>query len=193
VARRDRALAAVDPSLVAYLERHNDAATRLVVPRRPAAELLRLDTSGALARLDVDAWGLRQIGELAELREVELAEEIHECLDHHSPQALLRDLHRSVQAFGDVELRRVASPTSSEALTRARSAVRSAMAERAGSAAEVVGATRLGQLGLAELRAVMAMPWADARPEQPLPLPSRAPSLEDAAWFGLSGGYDPDV
>ena len=51
----------------------------------------------------------------------------------------------------------------------------------------------LMQAGMSELRTILARPWSESRPDSPLPLPSRAPGAEDHVWFGLSGGYDPDV
>ena len=88
----------------------------------------------------------------------------------------------------------MASPTSSAlALERIRAAVRSAMAHRSRDDALQPLATRLMNEGMTELRTILARPWADSRPEKPLPLPRTYPGLEDSFWFGSSGGYDPDV
>ena len=188
-ARRDRALAASDPALVQHLERHDRDAERLRPPDAGAA-LLRGIGGRPITRFDLRAWPIRPPDQL---RELEPSDELHECLDHRTPQAFLRDLHRPVIAFGDVQLRRVASPTSTGALTRGRRAVREAMALRFGGMATTPLATRLAEDGMEELRTILARPWADSRPANPLPLPSRAPSFEDSQWFGMSGGYDPDV
>ncbi len=114
-------------------------------------------------------------------------------MEHRTPQAFLRDLHRPVQHFGGVELRRVPSPTAAGALARARALVAETMARSTRGAAAVELSSQLAQEGFAELRAALARPWEESRPANPLPMPSRAPSAEDMRWFGLSGGYDPDV
>jgi hypothetical protein len=88
----------------------------------------------------------------------------------------------------------VVSPTSSAlALERIRAAVRDAMKHRSRDDAVQPLATRLMNDGMAELRTILARPWADSRPAKPLPMPRSYPGLEDSLWFGSSGGYDPDV
>ncbi len=187
IARRDRAMAAADPELVAHLERHGRDGDRL--RRLPDADPLPARPS--IARLDLDAWAIRQMGEE---RELEPPEELRRALGHRTPQAFLRDLHRPVQAFGEVELRRVESPTSSAlALARIRAAVRGAMEHRSRDDALQPLATQLMTEGMRELRTILARPWGESRPTKPLPLPRSYPGLEDSMWFGSSGGYDPDV
>lgn len=188
IARRDRAMAAARPELVAHLERHQSDAERLrMLPRADP-----LPARAPIARFDLDAWRIRQID--AEPRELEPSEALRQALSHRTPQAFLRDLHRPVVAFGEVELRRVASPTSSTlALERIRTAVQGAMSHRSRDDAIQPLATRLMNEGMRELRTILARPWAESRPAKPLPLPRTYPGLEDSMWFGSSGGYDPDV
>ncbi|HEU5060639.1 MAG TPA: hypothetical protein VFU21_29110 [Kofleriaceae bacterium] len=189
VARRERAMAAADRALIHHLERHERDAGALrhlpaadPVPERPS-----------IARFDLDAWPL-PAQPRGEPRELEPSEELRRALGHRTPQAFLRDLHRPVYAFGRVELRRVPSGTSvSVALARVRSAIAGAMVHHGRADAVQPLATRLMNEGMAELRTILARPWADSRPENPLPMPGTLPGVEDSAWFGLSGGYDPDV
>ena len=187
IARRDRAIAAADPDLVAHIERHQGDAARL----RGVPTADPLPARAPLARLDLGVWPIRQPGEE---RELEPSEELRRMLRHQTPQAFLRDLHRPVLAFGDVKLRRVASATSSSlALERIRAAVRAAMQHHSRDEAVQPLATRLMNEGMNELRTILARPWADSRPAKPLPMPRTYPGLEDSLWFGQSGGYDPDV
>lgn len=188
IARRDRAIAAARPELVAHIERHRRDGERL--RQLPADD--PLPARAPIARFDLDRWGIREAD--GEARELEPSEEVRRLLSHRTPQAFLRDLHRPVTAFGEVQLRRVASPTSSAlALERVRAAVRSAMAHRGREEAAQPLATRLMNDGMRELRTILARPWAESRPEKPLPLPRTYPGIEDSMWFGSSGGYDPDV
>lgn len=190
VERRERALAAADPAFMAHFEQHEATADRLksALPARGEALLRVIDRP--LALFDLDVWRLREV---AEARELEPSDEIRDAMLECAPQAFLRDLHRPVQMFGDVELRRVPSPTSAAALMRARNAVNKAFAERPAKAGRVALASSEAAAGFGELREVLARPWADSRPVKPLPMPSRAPAAEDLQWFGLSGGYDPDA
>lgn len=190
VERRARVLAAADPALVARLEQHEATADHLrsALPARGEALLRVIDRP--LALFDLDVWRLR---ESEANTEIELSDEIRDIVAENAPQAFLRDLHRPVQMFGDVELRRIPSPTSSEALSRGRASVREAFEARRAEAGRLPLASREAAGGYAELREILARPWADARPANPLPMPSKAPPAEDLQWFGLSGGYDPDA
>lgn len=189
IARRERATAAADPALVHHIERHRREAGALL--QVPAAEPPAPRPS--IARFDLDAWPLHA-QPTGEPRELEPSDELRRALDHRTPQAFLRDLHRPVQSFGDVQLRRVPSGTSSSAaMARIRAAIADAMVHHSRDDAVQPLATALMKEGMAELRTILARPWAESRPEKPLPLPGLMPSLEDSMWFGVSGGYDPDV
>ncbi len=189
LARRERALAATDPALIHHIERHERDADDF---QRPSAGE-PLPALPSIARFDFDSWPL-YAQPSGEVRELEPSEELRRALNHRTPQAFLRDLHRPVHAFGSVALRRVPSGTSSSmALARIRAAIAGAMVHRSRDDAVQPLATRLMTDGMKELRAILARPWADSRPEAPLPLPGSMPSMEDSHWFGISGGYDPDV
>lgn len=188
IARRERALAAADLGLIDHVERH----------RRDAGALRRLPDSdplpprASIARFDLDAWPIRQPG--GEERELEPSDDLRRALGHRTPQAFLRDLHRPVQSFGSVQLRRVPSPTSSGiAHAQLKSAIAAAVAHRSRDDALQPLATRLMNDGMRELRTILARPWADSRPAKPLPMRGIVPGIEDSMWFGVSGGYDPDV
>jgi hypothetical protein len=188
IARRERAIAAADPALVRHIERHESDGDQL--RRMPAEE--PLPERAPIARFDLDAWHIRI--PIAELRELEPSEELRRALSHRTPQAFLRDLHRPVTAFGEVQLRRVQSQTSAGAtLARIHAAVRSAMQHMSRDELVQPLATRLMEGGMKELRTILARPWADSRPAKPLPMPRAMPGIEDSLWFGQSGGYDPDV
>jgi hypothetical protein len=198
VARRDRAMAAVDPALVEWIERHQRSAEWLArgtpAARAGAEAADRLERRAATARrpgdFDPEVWHLRGIGEL---RESEWDEDVQGALEHRTPQAVLRDLHRPVLLFGDVELRPNAIPSAASALAHAREELARALARPAGEAAHIALGSKAMREEMTELARVLAAPWQDARPESPLPMASRSPGTEDLQWFGMSGGYDPDV
>ncbi|HLU67644.1 MAG TPA: hypothetical protein VKZ63_15280, partial [Kofleriaceae bacterium] len=103
LARRARALAAADPDLVHHVERHDRDAEHLAPEVPDPAALCRSLAPRPIARFDLGAWNVRQA---EEMRELEPSDELRDCLEHRTPQAFLRDLHRPVHSFGDVELRR---------------------------------------------------------------------------------------
>ena len=198
VARRNRALAAVNPALVEWLGRHERRAERLLegsaavrAVNRGARHLeeraARASRPGGFAP---EVWKLRELGEW---RDLDPGDEVRDALEHRAPQAVLRDLHRPVQLFGDVELRRGPAPTAAASLRRAREARDLALARPTGEAAHMALGSATMKAEMQALAQVLGAPWADSRPESPLPLPSRAPGGEDLQWFGMSGGYDPDL
>ncbi len=188
-ARRERAIAAADQGLIRHIERHERDAGDL----RRAAAAEQLPARPSIAQFDLDAWPIRAKG-AGEERELEPSEELRRALNHRTPQAFLRELHRPVVSFGTVQLRRVPSPGSAAAsLARIRAAIDGAMVQLSRDEAMQPRATRLMNQGMSELRTILARPWEESRPEQPLPMPGTAPDAEDSTWFGLSGGYDPDV
>ena len=190
-ARRDRALAAANPELVHHIERHERSSDQLAGTSRSAAhasEQLR----ARRRPIGVDE-SVIQVRDIGELRELELAEELYEAMEHRTPQAFLRDLHRPVQHFGGVELRRIPSPTAATALARARALASEAMTGRTTAATSFGLSSQLARAAIQELRVTLARPWGESRPANPLPMPSRSPSADDMRWFGISGGYDPDL
>jgi hypothetical protein len=187
--RRERAIAAADQGLIRHIERHERHADDL--GRAAMAE--PVPARASIAQFDLAAWPIRA-KVAGEERELEPSEELRRALNHRTPQAFLRDLHRPVVSFGTVQLRRVPSPGSAAAsLARIRAAIDGAMVQQSRDEALQPLATRLMNQGMSELRTILARPWEESRPEQPLPMPGTAPDVEDSNWFGLSGGYDPDV
>jgi hypothetical protein len=210
LARRERAAAAADPDLMHHIERHQRSGERVSATERAALRL----ADQVLARRGRDpqpsSLRVREVGEVREAPSgalqadrsryrlgdwagAEVAEELREAMEHRTPQGFLRDLHRPVELFGAVQLRRVPSATAGAALARARAQVRAAMSARAHDMRATQHSSQLARQGMEELRAILARPWAESRPEHPLPLSSRSPGPEDMQWFGLSGGYDPDL
>jgi hypothetical protein len=190
LARRERAAEAADPDLIHHIERHQRSGERVSATERAALRLA--DQVLARRARDPQPSSLR-VRDIGEGREVEVAEDLREAMEHRAPQGFLRDLHRPVLVFGAVQLRRVPSPAAGASLARARAQVRVARSERAHDVRAIQHSSQLARQGMEELREILARPWADSRPEHPLPLSSRSPGQEDMQWFGLSGGYDPDL
>jgi hypothetical protein len=190
IEQRDRALAAADPDLLLHIERHRVASETFAGTQRAALRVY--EKMQARRSIGPDEHVIR-VRDAGEVRELEPSEELFAAMENKTPQAFLRDLHRPVQHFGGVELRRVPSPTAAASLARARALVSETMGRSTRGAASVRLSSQLAQEGLDELRAALARPWEESRPANPLPMPSRSPSVEDMRWFGMSGGYDPDV
>jgi hypothetical protein len=94
IERRDRALAAVDPELLAWIRRRTEDEPETLI--RFSAELdVRVDPDVALLDLAM----IERAYQLAEPREVEIAEELRDDMRECAPQALLRDLHRPELEF----------------------------------------------------------------------------------------------
>lgn len=189
IAKRDALLAAADADLIHHIERHDRSA-------RTIDEQLGTDTEIAsasrreLARFDLAAWRLMPA---AEPREVEPSPDVLEALDQRTPQAILRDLHRPVLTVGDIQLVPTRVPTGYGQLAAVQRAIRAALGQRMSGAADIEIASRQGFRATAELAEILAQPWEDSRPDNPLPMARRAPPAEDWQWFGLDGGFDPDA
>jgi hypothetical protein len=185
VARRERALAAVDRRLVAHLERHERGAAGLVARLPPAP---RLVVERELGAVDPAVFAVRDAGDEVA---VERPDEITAALEQAVPQAVLRDLHRPVVHFGDIELRprSLGIDRSGE---RARAELRAALAERHGGLADLPTGSQIMREELTALAATLAAPWEASRPEHPTSTARATPGAEDWRWFGLDGGYDPD-
>ncbi len=90
--RRETATARVDPALLESLRRRSDVE---LLPVRVAP---KLHADRRIARIDLER--VEQIHTaIAEPREVERPEFIEDALKEVTPQALLRDLHRSEETF----------------------------------------------------------------------------------------------
>jgi hypothetical protein len=110
--------------------------------------------------------------------------------DDNTPQAVLRDLFRPVMYFGDVVLRPL--ETGLERLGQdPTAAVRQAVKEPVCPGLTPLPAELIAA-DIGELRALLASPWEECRPETPSK-PSIIPDYEHYQWFGVDGGYDPDV
>jgi len=180
--RRQRALAAVDPGLVAAVSDRGASYGRTATPPAPPAPVLDLD----LPRFDLGAWGLTFAGEA---REVERPDDLRDALAEATPQALLRDLHRPVLTFRiAIHPVRLADP--GVAAERVRDAIQGDyqvhMAEL--RLASAVAATD----GADRRRVIWRSAWADAKPAVPSPVPKQLPDANDFRWFG-DVGVDPDL
>ena len=96
VARRaahERAIAAVDPAILASIDARRARGATLT--RLPPPLRLTVDENVSI----VDEAMIARAGAVAEPREVEIPEALRDDLRECTPQAVLRDLHRSVEEF----------------------------------------------------------------------------------------------
>jgi hypothetical protein len=99
IARRDKALANVDPAFLASIyARHDHSADDIIVFERTIDVRVAETNFGA-----VDDQLVQRAGSLAEPREYEPSDELREDMKDCTPQAMLRDLHRPEKYF-DKEL-----------------------------------------------------------------------------------------
>lgn len=86
--QREKALAAVDPAMIAWHRARVERGDTLI---KPLPEVkLKLDPTMPF----LDASMVERLGMIADPREVEISEELRDDLRDCTPQALLRDLHR---------------------------------------------------------------------------------------------------
>ncbi|MBA2541867.1 MAG: hypothetical protein H0V17_19640 [Deltaproteobacteria bacterium] len=156
--RQARALAAVDPVLLAELARRSEPRDDLII-FQPNLEVT-IDPS--IARID-----LAMIeSSIADPREVEISEALRDDLRDCTPQAILRDLHRPEIDFEKTfEIIDMAAAQTLDIVAEVRSAMRTSWA-----------LPPLDGTPLVEARAVMAQlirdrrrPWGPLLAEQPLP------------------------
>jgi hypothetical protein len=173
--------AAVDPALRRRLEAWTEAADAM----------LRLGDEPLIPRI-----GLESLAIAAEPRreseELEYAQpdDIRLALrEENTPQAVLRDLFRPVIRFGDIVLRPIATGLERLAEDPTRPA-RELMARERTSPLEPLPQDLIAQ-DLADLRELLARPWEDSKPENPIRASSVA-SYDHYQWFGFEGAYDPD-
>ena len=175
--------AALDPLLVDRLEQKAGRADALLAF---AADPLTSRVDLSLAKLEVPP-------PVAPHEEPEYAQpdDIRRALaDHNTPQAVLRDLFRPVMYFGDIALRPIETGLETLAVDPTAE-VRAAVGERVAPELGPLPAEMVAT-DLAELREIMARPWAESKPET-TSVPSVVPDFEHYLWFGVEGGYDPDV
>lgn len=94
IERRDKALAAIDPALVEAMFARHDKKPEDVLMFDGKIELRVAENFGA-----VDQAMIERAGSLADPRSVERPEDLEDALKECTPQALLRDLHRSERDF----------------------------------------------------------------------------------------------
>jgi hypothetical protein len=94
IARRDKALAAVDPAFVARLRARTEDQTASLIKFEAKIDVHVDDDFGLLDEVMID-----RAYSIAEPREFEIADELRDDLTECTPQALLRDLHRAELYF----------------------------------------------------------------------------------------------
>lgn len=158
LARREQALAAVDPAMVDALRERADPTRRpLITPLPPVA--LRIDPEIAL----FDTAMLDRQYSVAEPREVERPGDLADALAERTPQALLRDLHRPELDFEKVFER---TDAIAEQWLDAHGAAVEVMATSMKLPPPEPSTFRKGYNLFLELRAERRQPWTDI--EMPL-------------------------
>jgi hypothetical protein len=108
--------------------------------------------------IDASIFALREV---TRVREID--EEIELALQHSSPQALLRDLHRSTRSFG---VNPIEFPTFERIIDGGRGAIAELKQDLRASyrvpIQELIPTQSMLSASIAERRQVMRSPWADA-------------------------------
>jgi hypothetical protein len=94
IARRDKALASVDPALVEDLRLRNEERPRSLFRFEATIEVRVAESFGVL-----DEALAARMASIAEPREVEISDQLRDDMKECTPQALLRDLHRAELDF----------------------------------------------------------------------------------------------
>jgi len=177
--RRKEALAQIDPALLAHVTRHATRAERMArieTPPRPwdgDARLTTFDPSQVPPELTEDDW-----------REVEIPNELSKDLKTSTPQAFLRDLHRPEKDFyvrlqppwddGDgSEGQRAEDPMAP---------IRETLRRDYREGTTVPAATSSLVESWSDLRARLALPWAEGKRER-----ARAREAELLEQYGKEG------
>lgn len=183
--RRARALEAVDPGFVAAHRARWARGEALLCVNAPLARPRR-----APSRFDLAVWNLR-LGDAP--RETERPEDIGDALSEPTPQAILRDLHRSEQQWPKRLLPQDLGLDVAGLRTRAR--IDAALSTRyfVRIDDEPIPARIMAEAA-ADLRARLDQPWEDSYvpPEKRRGDASYVPTEEDLKWFGAMG-FDPDL
>lgn len=90
IARRDKALASVDPAFVEALRLRNEERPLALVKFKAMIDVRVDEKFGTL-----DEAMIERAASIAEPREVEISEDLRDDMKDCTPQALLRDLHRA--------------------------------------------------------------------------------------------------
>jgi hypothetical protein len=165
---QQRALAAVEPALLAHAERHRGAADSLL--HFTANLELRVGTVDISA---IDPVLLARAGAIADERSVELPHQLADDLNDCTPQALLRDLHRPEFEFAiRYETAFEPGPSLFAPSDSARAVMKQRFAYRGTSDRHAEA-----RAAYAEIAAAKQAPWAE------LPLPRR-PHRDDGGEHG---------
>ncbi|MBC7978209.1 MAG: hypothetical protein H7138_24760 [Myxococcales bacterium] len=148
---RANALASVDPALLGDHIRRMDLAAGMIKPLPPLE--LRADPTIASVNFDL----IDRQRTIAEPRAYERSSDIEDDLRDCTPQALLRDLHRSELAFDKTF--ELVDPAADQRLDGIAVA-HEMMATDWRAPAFATFATELGRTAFDELRAVRRQPWA---------------------------------
>ena len=173
-----RACEAVDPAMVAYVERHYERADEL-----SEREVPKLHLEQEVACYSPEP--APRVG-IVPPSYYEQPHWIGEALaQQNTPQAVLRDLSRPVHDFSNVAMELTEFHSDITGQERRR-VTRDLMATR--YQADIKGislAWAESRAGLAELFELLSAPWEDSKPATPMPRPSKfGPSWDNARWFG---------
>lgn len=94
IARRDKALASVDPAFVEALRQRNEEKPASIMQFAATIDVHVDEKFGSLDESMID-----RAASIAEPREVEISDELRDDMKDCTPQALLRDLHRAELDF----------------------------------------------------------------------------------------------
>jgi len=156
--RQARALAAVDPALLAEITQRTEPRDDMII-FHPNLEV-RVDPSIALLDLEM----VESI--VAEPREVEISEALRDDLKDCTPQAILRDLHRPEIDFEKIfEIVDMAASQTLDIVAEVRTAMRTSW-----TLPPLVGSPLVEANGvMAQLLRDRRRPWGPLFAEQPLP------------------------
>jgi hypothetical protein len=183
--RRARALEAVDPDFVAAHHARWTRGEALLCVTAPLARPRR-----APSKFDLAVWNLC-LGDAP--RETERPEDIGDALKEPTPQAILRDLHRSEQQWPKRLLPQDLGLDVAGLRTRAKIDTILSTRYFVRIDDEPIPARIMAEVA-ADLRTRLDQPWEDSYvpPEKRRGDVSYVPTVEDLKWFGTMG-FDPDL
>ena len=151
--QRARALAAIDPALVASIRERTEERSATLIKFEAKIDVHVDEQFGA-----VDEGMVARAHSIAEPREVEISDQMRDDLNECTPQALLRDLHRAVFDF-DKQFELV--DVSAEQRLDIVAEVKSAMATRWTLPDLGPSPFRQSRAVVEELRAHLRRPWTE--------------------------------
>jgi hypothetical protein len=155
--KRAETLANVDPAMIALMDRHTDVADRFRI-RISLAE----KAEARLARFDDTAI---QVPTEDDFREVDIPHALREDLSNCTPQAFLRDLARPETDFS-VRFQPAWDDLSEEPAGDPWEPIRSSIYQDYRAGTTIEPAVRAMRAAIADLRALLARPWAEAKRER---------------------------